>query len=363
MSLVARLIKHLPATRNSPSFTLDLQLEAHRGITALFGPSGAGKSLSLNCIGGFVRPDEGRILLDDEIYFDGPTGVHLAPRVRRCGYIFQDHALFPHMTVRENLQFASGLARTTAQKPLNRRRRITELLESFELTELASRRAAQLSGGQKQRAALARILISEPRLLLLDEPSRGLDNRLRESFYRVLDQIRQRLNIPVLLVTHELDECFRLADSIYLLEEGKLIEAGAASSLFHRPQTLAAARALGIFNLFPAEITALDPGRNTSRLRILAQEIEGPYLPGHLLGDRGHICLRESETEVLPPGVASPGNTLTLDVVGSEETPSGTRLHFADDLRATLRASSASLATQPDQFTLRIPPHAIHFLS
>jgi len=204
----ARLLKRLPADRNGQEFKLDVHLQAEPGITALFGPSGAGKSLTLNCIAGFARPDAGRILVDDHIYFDDAAGVHLAPQRRRCGYIFQDHALFPHMTVRENLRFAVSSSATKGSSGLNRRRRINELLEAFELTELASRKPTQLSGGQKQRAALARILVSEPRVLLLDEPTRGLDARLRDSFYQLLKETRDRLRASIVLITHDTQECF-----------------------------------------------------------------------------------------------------------------------------------------------------------
>ena len=207
----ARVLKRLVSRTDTEPFHLDIHMRAGDGITVLFGPSGAGKSLTLNCIAGFVRPDQGRILVADNLLFDGATGVHIAPQHRHCGYIFQDHALFPHMTVRGNLQFAANAAHAGR---LNKHRKMQELLEAFELTELADRRPARLSGGQKQRAALARILMGEPRLLLLDEPARGLDARLRLSFHDVLRKTRDRLDIPVLLVTHDLEECFELADSV-----------------------------------------------------------------------------------------------------------------------------------------------------
>ena len=127
-------------------------------MTVLFGPSGAGKTLTLDSIAGFVRPDEGRILLDDQILFDGAAGVHLAPRARRCGYVFQNYALFPHMTLRQNLEFA---AERTPR--LERHRKVNEMLEKFHLTDVAGRRPHELSGGQKQRCSIARALIGAPR--------------------------------------------------------------------------------------------------------------------------------------------------------------------------------------------------------
>jgi molybdate transport system ATP-binding protein len=221
----ARLLKRLPPAAGSQAFELNIHLIAQPGITVLFGPSGAGKSLTLNCIAGFARPDEGRILVCDQIYFDASSGLHLSPQQRHCGYIFQDHALFPHMTVRENLRFAASSSRTKGGQ-LARRRLVNDLLDVFELAGLANRRPGQLSGGQKQRAALARILVTEPRILLLDEPTRGLDTRLRSSFYVLLKQTRDRLHAPILLVTHDLDECFELADAVCLIAGGSFLQTG-----------------------------------------------------------------------------------------------------------------------------------------
>src|ERR1700674_1569513 len=167
--LEARLRKTFSPGPDSAGFLLDLEFSATAGVTVLFGPSGSGKTLVLDSIAGFVRPDEGRILLDNDILFDGLTGVHLAPQARNCGYVFQNYALFPHMTLRENLQFAAE------RRPrLERHRRVSEMLERFRLTEAAGRNPHELAGGQRQRCSIARALIGGPRLLLLDEPTQGL---------------------------------------------------------------------------------------------------------------------------------------------------------------------------------------------
>ncbi len=338
MSIDARLVKRLPAIAETGSFDLNVHLRADAGITVLFGPSGAGKTLVLNCLGGFARPDEGRILVNDHLFFDAAAHVHLPPQERNCGYIFQDHALFPHMTVRGNLRFAAG-SRSSRNGQLNRHRRINELLEVFELTDLAGRKPAQLSGGQKQRAALARTLVNEPSMLLLDEPVRGLDARLRESFYDLLRRTRDQIHVPILVVTHDLEECFELADAVYLIENGRFAQSGPRDSVFKRPATTEIARSLGIYNILPAQIEALDPGRSTSRLRVLEFELEGPYLPGHLIGDRGHICVPWSEVVVRPPDARRPSNSLLLCL--SAETPSshGIRLTFEYDVVATVTES------------------------
>src|ERR1700682_6479152 len=253
----ARLRKTFPPKPDARGFTLDLEFSVTAGVTVLFGPSGSGKSLVLDTIAGFVRPDEGRILLDDDLLFDGATGVHLSPQARHCGYVFQNYALFPHMPLRENLMFAAE------RRPrLERHRRVNEMLEKFRLAETAGRRPHEVSGGQRQRCSIARALIGGPKLLLLDEPAQGLDAPLRFEFYEVLRQVRADFKTPVLLVTHDLDECFELADDMLILREGRIVQSGTPRAILDQPANLEVARLLGKFNLLAGEIRALDPGRN-----------------------------------------------------------------------------------------------------
>ncbi|HEY7305212.1 MAG TPA: ATP-binding cassette domain-containing protein [Bryobacteraceae bacterium] len=361
MSTDARLIKRLPAIADTDSFELNVHLRAEAGITVLFGPSGAGKSLILNCLGGFARPDEGRILVNDRLFFDAATHVHLPPRDRRCGYIFQDHALFPHMTVRENLWFAAA-SRSSVDGRLNRHRRINELLEAFELTELAGRKPVQLSGGQKQRAALARTLVNEPSLLLLDEPARGLDARLRESFYEMLRRTHEQVRVPVLLVTHDLDECFELADSVCLIENGRFTQSGSRDSVFKRPANTEIARSLGIYNILPAEIIALDPSRNLSRLRVFEFELEGPYFPGHLIGDSGYICVPSSEVHVRPDAGRRTPNNLVFRVIAQAASPRGVRLQFERGVVAIVAESEYKILKGNDRLAIEFPASSIYFV-
>ncbi len=360
--LDARLVKRFPSAPNSEAFELNIHLRADPGITVLFGPSGAGKTLTLNCLGGFTRPDEGRILVNDDLYFDAATQVHLTPQRRRCGYIFQDHALFPHMTVRENLRFAASAAPSEKKRALNRHRRINELLETFELTELAARKAGQLSGGQKQRAALARILVSEPRILLLDEPSRGLDVRLRQTFYDLLRKTRERLQVPMLLVTHDLEECFELADCVCLMDRGRFLQSGSRDSVFAEPATTDVARSLGVYNIIPASITALDPGRDKSRLSVLNGEIEGPYLPGHLIGDHGFLCVRQFEIRVLPPDARLSQNQLSLRVLSHSPSSRGVSIAFEHGIFAIASEADFNQLKGNDVLRVEIPASAVYFI-
>lgn len=358
----ARLIKRFPAGPDSEAFELNVQFSAGAGITAITGPSGAGKTLMLNCLAGFARPDEGRILVQDQLFFDAATRVHLEPQQRRCGYIFQDHALFPHMTVRENLRFAASTARRMKGRGLNRHRRVNELLEAFELGELAARKPAQLSGGQRQRAALARILVSEPTLLLLDEPTRGLDARLRQAFYEVLGETQQRLRAPIVLVTHDLEECFELADCVYLLDRGRVLQSGEKEAVFARPATLEIARSLGLYNIVPAEIASLDPGRHTSRITVLGHEVEGPYLAGHLKGDRGFLVVRQSEIRVHEPA-PSKRDRVGLRVVEAAVSARGVRIALEHGIVATVSESEYEQLRGNERLEIEIPASAVYFIA
>lgn len=358
----AKLRKRLPAGSGSEAFELNVDLQAYPGITVLFGPSGAGKSLTLNCIAGFARPDEGRILVSDRIYFDAAAGVHLTPQQRQCGYIFQDHALFPHMTVRDNLRFAAASSRNQAGG-LSRRRRVNDLLAAFELAELAGRKPNQLSGGQKQRAALARILVTEPRVLLLDEPTRGLDVRLRSSFYTLLKDTRDRLQAPILLVTHDLDECFELADYVCLIDRGVFLQTGPRDTVLNKPATADIARSLGIYNVAAAEIEMLDPGRDASRLRVLGNQIDGPYLPGHLLGDRGFLCVRKAEVTLCAPQPARLHNQIVLNVLNTAVSQRGIRIEFEQEFSADVSEAAYESLRGNQRLALEFPASAVHFIA
>ncbi len=346
-------------------FALNLQLKLETNITVLLGSSGSGKTSTLNCLAGFLRPDSGRILLGDRLLYDSTASVHVAPQHRRIGYIFQDHALFPHMTIRDNLLYAATVARRDSQRPtpVQRRRRAADLLDKFKLAPFADQRPAQLSGGQRQRGALARVLISQPECLLLDEPTQALDAQLRSDFYQLLREVQAELHVPVVLVTHDITECFELADHVIVLHNGTAIQEGPAHQVFSRPHTVDIARTLGIFNVMEAQIESLDPGRDTAQLRVLDQRLQTHYLPGHLIGDRGHVCIRQSEFNILT-GRADTNNMnlLRLTLLGSDPAPEGRKLGFNDGLIAFVPDSVVRTMGEGDMVTVHVPQESIHFI-
>jgi molybdate transport system ATP-binding protein len=323
----ANIARRFAPGPESAGFRLEVEFEADDGVTVLYGPSGSGKTLTLDCIAGFVTPESGRIMLDDRILFDGAAHVNLPPQQRSCGYVFQNYALFPHMTLRENLAFAAH-----ALPRLERHRRIAEQLERFKLTAMAGRYPRELSGGQKQRGSIARALIAQPRVLLLDEPGRGLDAELRHDLYAIIRDLRTSdagAKIPVLMVTHDPEECVALAGQILIYEGGRIVHRGSSADLLRNPGTTEAARLLGGFSIFAAEVLALDPSNQTSRLRLFGQDIKGPHLRGCFKGDRIAVCTRPEELHLcIQPG----DNRIRGELRGTTERPQAIRADFGDGL-------------------------------
>ena len=344
----ARIRKGFPGSGGSAPFELDIHLKSDSEITVLFGPSGAGKSLSLDCIAGFVRPDEGRILIDDRLLFDAEAKISLPARERGCGCVFQSESLFPHMSLFENLWFAAGrFARR------ERRGKVAEMLERFHLEELGPRRPHELSGGQRQRGSIARAILSQPSLLLLDEPTRGLDAALRQEFYSLLREARSAFGIPAVMVTHDIEEALELGVSMHVLVDGRIAQSGTPREVLEAPATAPVARLMGCYNLLAAEVVALDPASNRSRLQISAEEgtgfeIVGPYLPGLLLGARVTLAVREDEIE------------FGLNLTGGVKLQNRRVVPLARGVRVELSGGiRVKLPTMPGREELRSP--MVHF--
>ena len=350
----ARIRKRFPPGPDSTGFALDLEFKAGDATTVLFGPSGSGKTLTLDSVAGFTRPGEGRIILDDSILFDGASGVNIPPRKRHCGYVFQNYALFPHMTLRQNLEFA------VEQKPrLVRHRLVNEMLEKFHLAEVSGRRPYEVSGGQKQRCSIARALIGSPRALLLDEPARGLDAPLRAELYTILRQVRADYRIPILLVTHDLEEALELGNEMLVLREGRLVQSGPPREVIEEPANVEVARLLGVYNLLAVEIRALDPGRNSSRLRYQEFDLTGHYIPGHLIGDHVWICVRPDELLALPKDGRLGQNQVPASLTHLVDKPNGVRLEFANDLAVEMPRPQYEKYDRVRDWVVQFPPEAL----
>ncbi|HEY0704587.1 MAG TPA: sulfate/molybdate ABC transporter ATP-binding protein [Candidatus Acidoferrales bacterium] len=264
-------------------FTLSLAFCAAQAPLSILGASGAGKSMLLRCIAGIENPDRGRIVLNDRVLFDSEKRIAMPARERRVGMLFQNYALFPHRTVAENVAF--GIVEDSAAS--TRGGNLKSLVERLHLGGLQARYPRELSGGEQQRVALARALAIEPQALLLDEPLSALDTHLRSQVETQLQETFATYQRPTLLVTHNIEEAYRLGENLLVLSRGRIVASGAKEEIFQRPATSEVARLTGCKNISRAAmngdgtVDALDWG---CRLRI--PEIKNG--PPKFIGIRAH---------------------------------------------------------------------------
>ena len=257
-----------------PGFELDVHWTAGDGVAVLFGPSGAGKSLTLACLAGLVRPEAGRIVVDGRVLFDSTAGINLPPQQRRVGYVFQGYALFPHLSVEENVGF--GLRdRPRAE----RAQRVADVLARLGLADLARRRPAELSGGQRQRVALGRALAIDPALLLLDEPLSALDLPLRRALRDELRATLADLRMAAVVVTHDFAEAYRLGDRIVVYDQGRVVQAAPRTELLRQPASETVARIMSIPNVMHGTVVKATPDR--IQLKWRGQLLEAVNSPAH----------------------------------------------------------------------------------
>ncbi len=226
--LTAQFRKHLPAAPHD--FLLEVDCQSAPGFTILFGPSGAGKTTLLDCIAGLTTPDSGRIALSDRVLFDAAQRINLPVAKRRVGYVFQGLALFPHLTVEANVQY--GLAHLPKAE---RSAKSSAILQAFRIPHLAHRYPREISGGESQRAALARTLVTDPAVLLLDEPLAALDAATKSKIIDDLRQWNQAHRIPILYVTHSREEVFALGERVLVLDAGRIVAQGTPHEVIAAP--------------------------------------------------------------------------------------------------------------------------------
>ena len=285
------------------NFHLKMKFDAGNEVLSLLGASGCGKSMTLKCIAGIEKPDRGRIVLDGVTLFDSESHINLSPQKRKVGYLFQQYALFPNMTVEQTI--ACGVRDKKREKE-----KIAGMIQMMNLKGAEKKKPYQLSGGQQQRIALARILVNEPEVLLLDEPFSALDTHLRFQLEREVQKIIRQFGKSVVLVSHDRDEVFRLADRIALMHSGEIETIGDKKDVFHNPVTRNGAILTGCKNISRAKIIDAD--------HIYAEDWDLQlYVPGTPLST-SYVGIRLHDVKL---GTGEEENAVNCQVVDEIENP------------------------------------------
>lgn len=331
-------------------FTLHADFAAGNTAAAILGASGCGKSMTLRCIAGVVKPDSGRIVLDGRVLFDSEKGIDLPPQQRNVGLLFQNYALFPNMTVEQNILCALK----KEKDPAARKAACGSALRAMRLEELAHRLPSELSGGQQQRAALARILAGRPRILMLDEPFSALDSYLREEVEGEVGSLLSNFDGTALLVTHDRDEAYRLCREMIVMDSGEVLRAGTTKEVFADPRRLTAARLTGCKNILPCVRVDEHHVRLTGWERELTVALPVPE----------GCCAVGIRAHDFAPEAADGENRMPVQVSASSENPFDWNVicTAADDAgKLWWKVSKTTLSSPPPQAPayLRVAPENI----
>ena len=356
--ILASFVKSFPA---GPNVQIEeLRTAGPASTTVLFGASGAGKTTVLRCLAGLERPQAGEIRFGEQLWFEARRKVFVRPQERGIGFVPQEYALFPHLSVAHNIGY--GLRKVTRQE---RAARLAETLRWLGLEGLERRRPGELSGGQRQRVALARALIWRPQLLLLDEPLSALDGPTRLRLRTELRQLLKRLGIPTVLVTHERSEALALGDLLIVLDGGRILQRGPVHEVFSRPASLAVAGIVAMETVQPARVVEAAEGLVT----ILAGQTKLVSLsPPLALGTEVYACIRAEDVILVkgPADRSSPRNCLSMVVRALVADGPVVRIHLEGGfpLAAILtKQACEELALQPGQpVTALVKAPQIHLI-
>ena len=347
-------------------FAVDVAFEAATGFTILFGASGAGKTTLLDCVAGLSQPDSGRISIGNRVVFDSSSGVNLHVAERHVGYVFQNLALFPHMTAEQNVCYGLKHLRTD-----ERNQRTGAILQAFGIAHLSRRNVRDISGGERQRVALARTLVTDPQLLLLDEPLAALDSPTKSHIIDDLQQWNRTRGIPILYVTHSREEVFALGESVIVLEAGRLLRQGTPHEVMTAPLQETVAQLAGFENIYDAVVEAVSPDRGTMTCRLSGDagstSIETPLVRGEVgtsfrIGIRaGDILLATALPRALSARNIIPGQIVSLDqrdVMISARVQCGVEM----EVHLTLAARDSLQLEVGREVWLVIKTHSCHLM-
>ena len=351
---------------STTNFLLDVAFDAPSGFTILFGASGAGKTTLLDCIAGLTAADSGRISIGDRALFDSSQGINIPLSRRRAGYVLQSLALFPHMTVTQNVSY--GLAHLSDTE---RKQRTTSMLEAFHIAHLAQRSAREISGGEAQRVALARTLVTEPEILLLDEPLAAIDLPTKSQIIDDLREWNRTHRVPILYVTHSREEVFALGERVLVLDSGRILDQGTPHEVLSAPQLETVAQLAGFENIFDAEVETVRPERGTMTCRIVGDAggivLETPLVKGGVgsalrVGIRaGDILLATSPPTGLSARNVIPGRIQSLeqhDVIVSARV----KCRIEMEVHLTLAARDSLELKSGKEVWLVIKTHSCHLM-
>ena len=330
------------------AFVLDAAFAAGAGITALFGRSGAGKTTVLNVIAGLARPQSGRVVVDGRMLYDSANGIDVPPHQRRVGYVFQEGRLLPHLTVRHNLTYGRFFAHQAAPVLT-----FDQAIQLLGIGHLLERRPAALSGGEKQRVAIGRALLAAPQVLLFDEPLASLDAPRKAEILYYVERLRDEVRVPIVYVSHSLDEVVRLADTVVLMSEGKVLATGPVAEMAGRIELRPYLGRQEGGAVIEAQVAAQDLDNGLARLEFAGGALEIPDVEA-LVGERVRVRVRARDVSIAlsRPSGLSIRNVLagTVLALAEEEGPSlDVRLDVAGTplIARITRKSAAELGLRP----------------
>lgn len=365
-NLTARILKSFPT--GGSGFSLDVDFRCDPGFTILMGPSGAGKTTLLDCLAGLTTPDGGRIAMGQHVLFDAETRTNIPVAERGIGYVLQDLALFPHLTVRENIEY--GLAK----RPRSfRSQQSAAMMHEFHIHHLGDRRPSEVSGGERQRVALARSLVTDPYILLLDEPLGALDTAIKSKIIDDLRRWNEAHRIPILYVTHSREEVIALGENAFVMEQGRIIARGTPHQILSAPFQETVAQLAGFENIFDATVESVHEDRGTMICHLQGESgqkvvlLEVPLVrakPGSILrvGIRaGDILLAIAAPSGLSARNVIPGHLASLaqrDMIVSAHVGCGVDM----EVHLTLAARDTLDLSPGREVWLVIKTHSCHLM-